>query len=79
MRKDELYEKIKTILVEEFEIEESSIFPEATLLDDMDLDSIDFVDLVVKAKSIVSGKVTPDVFKNVKTMQDIVDRLYVLV
>ena len=41
MSKDEIFTKLKDILVSEFEIEEDSITPDATLFDDLDLDSID--------------------------------------
>ena len=79
MTKDELFGKVKDLLVSEFEIEESKITPEANLGDDLDLDSIDFIDLVVKMKDFVPGKINPDIFKTVKTMQDVVDVLHTYV
>ena len=56
MTKDELYQKIKSIMVNEFEVEEEKVLPDAKLVDDMDLDSIDFIDLVVKTKDFISRK-----------------------
>ena len=41
MSKDEIFEKLKGILVADFEIDEASITPDATLFDDLELDSID--------------------------------------
>lgn len=76
MTKDEIYNKLKSILVSEFEIEESKITPDALLGDDLDLDSIDSIDLIVKMKDFIPGKIDPAIFKTVKTVQDVVDALY---
>jgi acyl carrier protein len=79
MTKDDIYAKLKDILVSDFEIEADAIKPEATLYDDLDLDSIDSVDLVVKMKEYVTGKIDPELFKSVKTIQDVVEVLHPLV
>ena len=77
MSKDEIFTKLKTILSAEFEIEEDKITPEATLADDLDLDSIDSIDLIVKMKEYMPAgtNVDPQIFKSVKTIQDVVDAL----
>ena len=79
MSKEEIFQKIKVILSEEFEIEAASIVPSAKLYDDLELDSIDAVDLLVKMKEYVSGKIEPEPFKKAVTVQDVVDLLYPLV
>jgi acyl carrier protein len=79
MTKDDIFAKLKEILVSEFEIEPDAIKPESNLYDELDLDSIDSVDLVVKMKEYVSGKIDPELFKSVKTVQDVVEVLYPLV
>ncbi|MBP5158451.1 MAG: acyl carrier protein [Treponema sp.] len=76
MTKDDLYTKISAILNEEFEIEASKITPQALLMDDLDLDSIDFVDMLSKIREFIPGKIDPEPFKSVRTIQDIVDTLY---
>ncbi|HAH62777.1 MAG TPA: acyl carrier protein [Treponema sp.] len=76
MTKDEIFDKLKSILSKEFEIDEDKITPTAKLADDLDLDSIDSIDLIVKMKDFIPGKVDPAIFKTVKTMQDVVDALY---
>ena len=76
MTKEEIFNKLKGILSTEFEVEESKITSEAKLADDLDLDSIDSIDLIVKMKDFIPGKVDPAIFKTVKTMQDVVDALY---
>lgn len=77
MSKDEIFSKLKDILVSEFEIEADSITPEATLFDDLDLDSIDSIDLIQKMKEFMPAgtKFDPAIFKTVKTVQDVVDAL----
>ncbi|MCL2179319.1 MAG: acyl carrier protein [Proteobacteria bacterium] len=78
MTKDEVFCKLKEVLVAEFGLEEGEVRPEAGLSTDLDLDSIDVVDLIVKMKSHISGKMEPEQFKNVKTLQHIVDVLHPL-
>lgn len=77
MSKDEIFEKLKGILVAVFEIDEASITPDATLFDDLELDSIDSIDLIQKMKEFmpVGTKFDPAIFKTVKTVQDVVDVL----
>lgn len=47
MNRSEIEEKVKHFLIEELEIDEDKIYPEARLKEDMDIDSLDFVDIVV--------------------------------
>ncbi len=75
MTKDQIYSKLKEILINEFDIEESIINPDALISDDLDLDSIDAVELIVKVKPFLNGSVEPSLFKSVKTLQDVVDIL----
>ena len=78
MSKDEIFEKLKGILVSEFELDEGDVTPDALLGDDLDLDSIDSIDLIVKMKEFMparTGNVDPSIFKTVKTVQDVVDAL----
>ncbi len=76
MTKDELYTKVTDILVGEFEIPADKIAPQTLLVDDLDLDSIDFVDMISKVREFIPGKLNPESFKTVRTIQDIVDALY---
>ena len=79
MTKEEILQKIQGILTEEFEIEAGAAIPEAKLYDDLDLDSIDAVDLLVKMKEYIPGKIDPELFKKAITVQDVVDILHPLV
>ncbi|MEL1264373.1 acyl carrier protein [Pseudoxanthomonas putridarboris] len=79
MTKNELFDRIVAILHDSFEIEPSRITPEARLYDDLDIDSIDAVDLIVQLKPLLGRNLQPDAFKAVRTVQDIVDVLYGLI
>ncbi len=76
MTKDELFERIATILHESFEIDRVRIVPAARLYDDLDIDSIDAVDLIVQLKPLLGRGLQPDAFKSVRTVQDVVDVLH---
>jgi len=73
MTKNELFQHIVGLLQESFEIEASRITPEARLYDDLDIDSIDAVDLIVQLKPLLGSSLKPEAFKTVRTVQDIVD------
>lgn len=69
----EIYQKITTVLEDLFEIDPQQVSLESHLYTDLDIDSIDAVDLVVELKKITGKKIRPDDFKSVRTVQDVVD------
>lgn len=75
MTKDEIFAKLLDVLENDFEVEKSSVTPDSKLFEDLDLDSIDAVDLVVKMKPYMNGNVDPEMFKSAKTIQNVVDIL----
>jgi acyl carrier protein len=76
--KEELFDKIKEILVAEFALEADAVTPDSRLMEDLDLDSIDAVDLIVKMKPYIPGKIGPELFKQVRTIQDVVEVIFPL-
>ncbi|MBW3164030.1 acyl carrier protein [Ferrimonas balearica] len=78
-RRQQLLAELSDILVEEFEIERDDIQPDANLYEDLDLDSIDAVDLVIKLQQSTGVKIQPDEFKAVRTVNDVLDALEQLV
>ncbi|MCW5262265.1 acyl carrier protein [Verminephrobacter eiseniae] len=76
MTKDEIFQRLMNILVETFGIEAERIVPEARLRDDLDIDSIDAVDLMVQLKPLVGQRLQPEAFKLVRTVGDVVDALH---
>ena len=79
MDKNAIFEKIKDALIEDFDLEESQIVLDARLYDDLELDSIDAVDLIVKLKSFLPRNIDPEAFKKMRTLQNVVDGIYNLV
>lgn len=73
MTKTELFDHIAQLLTAGFEIEPALIVPGARLHEDLDIDSIDAVDLIVQLKPLLGRNLQPDAFKAVRTMQDVVD------
>ena len=76
MTKDEIFEKIVEILESTFDIEAERIQLTSKLHEDLDIDSIDAVDLIVQLKPLVGRRLQPDAFKSVRTVQDVVDALH---
>ena len=79
MEKQAIFDKLKAALIEDFEMDEAKVTPEARLYEDLELDSIDAVDLIVKLKSLLPTNIDPEVFKTVRTVQDVVDAIYNLI
>jgi acyl carrier protein len=71
--REEIYELLCGLLVNMFEVESTDIRPAANLYEDLDVDSIDAVDLIVELRNITGKQIDPDVFKAVRTVDDVVD------
>jgi acyl carrier protein len=79
MDRDSIFSRVRQILVETFELEPDKISLESRLQEDLDLDSIDAVDLVVKLQQYTTTKIDPSVFKQVRTIGDVVNAILPLV
>ena len=77
--KKEIFCQVRDAMVELFELEEDAVKREAHLFQDLGLDSIDAVDLVVRLKNTTGMKVTPDEFKSVRTVEDVVQTVHRLI
>jgi acyl carrier protein len=76
--KAEIFEELKNILIDTFESEADAITMEANLYEDLDIDSIDAVDLVVQLRELTGKKIKPEDFKSVRTVKDIVEAVEAL-
>jgi len=76
MKKEEIYEALKKILVELFEIDAAKVTPQANLYADLEIDSIDAVDLAIQMHSVTGKRLAPEDFKQVRTVQDVVDAVH---
>lgn len=73
MNKEEIVDKIKEFLVDEFEVESDDVQPDAILKDTLGLDSLDYVDLVVSIESIFGVKLVEADFVGISTFQNFYD------
>ena len=71
--KDELFEELRRVLAAEFGFENQVLTPATRIVDDLDLDSIDFVDMAVALESRLGQKLKEDDLTRIRTLQDIVD------
>ncbi|CZV40804.1 MULTISPECIES: acyl carrier protein [Enterobacter cloacae complex] len=68
-----IYQEVCGLLTTLFEIDPQDISPEARLYEDLELDSIDAVDMIVHLQKKTGKKIKPETFKSVRTVQDVVD------
>lgn len=78
MNEEDLFCKIREILMDQFDIEESIVSMDANLYEDLEIDSIDAVDLLVQVKELTGKKISPESFKEVRTIRDVVHALTTL-
>jgi len=78
MSKEQLYDWMVDMLHDMFEIDKAAITPQANLYTDLDIDSIDAVDIVVKLNQLTGKRILPDVFRSVRTVNDVVEVLAAL-
>ena len=71
MRPQDVFQTLKDTLVEQFDLDPDQITPEARLAEDLDLDSIDAVDMIIKLQEMTGRKVSPEDFKSVRTVADV--------
>lgn len=78
VNKEQVLEQVTSALVELFEIDAADITLDAKLYTDLDLDSIDAVDLVVHLQKLTGKKIKPEEFKEVRTVEDVVNSVAAL-
>jgi acyl carrier protein len=78
MNKDDLFAKIRDILVQQFDVAEGDVTMDANLYEELEIDSIDAVDLLVQLKEVTGQKIAPETFKEVRTIRDVLDALTAL-
>lgn len=74
--KEEIYARVADVLVRSFELDRDLLRPDAQLFDDLDLDSIDAIDLVVALEEETGLEVGEDELKSIRSVQDVVDLVY---
>lgn len=79
MNKAEIFNQLQSIMVELFELDADEVTLQSHLYEDLDLDSIDAVDLVVQLQNITGEKIKPEEFKQVRTVADVVQAVDALI
>ncbi|WP_432746501.1 acyl carrier protein [Methylobacter sp. G7] len=74
--REDILTAIKEIMVELFEMDEQAITMEAKLYEDLDFDSIDAVDMIVRLKEMTGKAIKAEDFKTVRTIGDVVEAVY---
>ncbi|TWI66326.1 acyl carrier protein [Pseudoduganella lurida] len=75
MSETELQAWVIGLLADMFELDAATLTPQSNLYQDLDIDSIDAVDLAVKLKQLTGKRLAPEVFKTIRTIGDVVDAL----
>ncbi|MCB2195785.1 MAG: acyl carrier protein [Bacteroidetes bacterium] len=73
MENQEIINKVNDFLIDEFELEEDQLIPSASLKETLEIDSLDYVDLVVIIEKNFGFKVKGEDFANIKSLQDFYD------
>lgn len=63
--------RLREVLAQDFAVDPAAVIPEARLDEDLDLDSIDAADLVVRLKELTGKAVRPGAFRSVRTVGDV--------
>ena len=71
--RDQIFDKVKGIMVELFELQPDAIQMESRFREDLGLDSIDAIDLIVALQSYVGQRLQPEEFKSVRTISDLIN------
>ena len=79
MTEEEIQKVVIDVLVNDFECEQGAITPDTNLFTDLDLDSIDAVDLVVRLQQVTKKKVNPEDFRQIRTLRDVIQAVFKLV
>jgi acyl carrier protein len=72
MTENQILDELRVILAEAFEIDPQRVTPDAHLFDELDLDSIDAVDLAIKLQQMTGKRIRPDEFKSVRTVGGVI-------
>lgn len=73
MTQEEVYNKIESVLIEEFEAEKDDISLEANLFTDLELDSLDAIDLMVTLDKELGIEINTEEMKDIRTISDVCD------
>jgi acyl carrier protein len=71
--REEILEQVRGAMVELFDLEAEKIKPETRVVEDLDLDSIDAIELAVRMEALTGRRLDPESFREMKTIADVVE------
>ena len=74
--REDVFERIVEVLSDSFEIEKSKIKPESTLYEELDLDSIDAIDIFTQLREMTGRRPDPAEARNVRTVDQLIDFVF---
>lgn len=74
--KDDIFKRIVLIMQDQFDVDAAAVRADARLRDDLDIDSIDAVNLMIELKSLSQKKIALENFHQVKTIDDLVNSVH---
>ena len=74
--REEILEHVRRAMAELFEIEPDKIQLDTKVVEDLDLDSIDAIELAVRMEGVTGQRFDPERFREMRTISDVVDILY---
>lgn len=78
LTQDDLLQKLRQVLADSFRLDPAVITRESNLFTDLDLDSIDAVELAIQLQELTGRRVKADEFKHVRTVGDVVDAVHAM-
>ena len=78
LNSEEIFQKLREVLADSFRLDPAKITLEAHLFNDLDLDSIDAVELAIQVKDLTGRRVKAEEFKHVRTVKDVVDAIHAI-
>ena len=76
--KQQIQDHINQVLIELFELEEAQLTPHAKLYDDLDIDSIDTIDLLIELKKFIGKDIDPKAFQQATSLEDVTNIIHQL-
>ena len=76
--RQQVFSEVTAALVELFEVDASRITPDARLYEDLEIDSIDAIDLIDRLRQVTGKKIPADRFRSVRTIDDLVEAVHQL-
>jgi len=74
--REDIFESLQQMITDMFEVAHEKITLTANLNQDLDIDSIDAVDLMVRLRELTGRRINPEDFKSARTVQDVVETLF---